>query len=503
MMPYSRYLQILTLAIIKGYSMKIALGMMMHETNTFSTVKTRLEDFDPLYGEELIGNFRSTRSGVGGFIKTLEEENVNIIPTMGASATPSGPLNQEDYLRIVNTIVDKASEAKVDGVLLALHGAMVAEEEAEAEGFLLEKLRVSLGEEIPIIVTLDLHGLISCKIVQNCDAIFGYDTNPHIDMYERGIEAAETIIKTIQGHLDPKVSHRKLPMIPPTINQRTTEGPMVKLLQEARKFEEQPKVLNVCLFPAFPYADIKHAGSAVVAVTDGDEELAYKVANIMGEKMWSLRKEFLKHLTSIKEGVRRAIEAKKGPIILADVADNPGGGSPGDGTEILRELVNKGAKDVGVACIKDPDAVEEAIRVGVRNVFKMEIGGKTDDFHGDPLYVEGIVRTITDGRFIHKARAVGVLADVGRTAVIDIDGIEVILTEKSHSPNDPEIYRRNGIEPTDKKILVLKSRGHFRAAYDPFSEEVIEVDTPGLTSPNLELFTYENIPRPIWPFDDI
>ena len=117
--------------------------------------------------------------------------------------------------------------------------------------------------------------------------------------------------------------------------------------------------------------------------------------------------------------------------------------------------------------------------------------------------MEGIVRTITDGRFIHKAGAVGVAADVGRTAVIDIDGIEVILTEKSHAPNDPEIYRRNGLEPRDKRILVLKSRGHFRAAYEPFSEEVIEVDAPGLTSPNLELFTYQNIPRPIWPFDDI
>jgi microcystin degradation protein MlrC len=483
--------------------MKIALGMMMHETNTFSTVKTRLEDFDPLYGKELLDHFRDTRSGVGGFIKTLEEEKVEIIPTMGASATPSGPLDQEDYLKIVNTIVDRASEAKVDGVLLALHGAMVAEKEPEAEGFLLEKLRKSIGEEIPIIITLDLHGLISCKMVVNCNAIFGYDTNPHIDMYERGVEAAETIIKTLQGNLDPKVSHKKLPMIPPTINQRTTEGPMVKLLEEARKFEEQPKILNVCLFPAFPYADIERAGSAVVAVTDGEEELATKVANNMGEKMWSLREEFLKPLTSIKDGVRRAMEAEKGPIILADVADNPGGGSPGDGTEILRELVKKGAKDVGVACIKDPEAVKEAISIGVRNKFKMEIGGKTDDFHGDPLFVEGIVRTITDGRFIHKAGAVGVAADVGHTAVIDIDGIEVILTEKSHAPNDPEIYRRNGLEPRDKRILVLKSRGHFRAAYETFSEEVIEVDAPGLTSPNLELFTYQNIPRPIWPFDDI
>ncbi len=133
----------------------------------------------------------------------------------------------------------------------------------------------------------------------------------------------------------------------------------------------------------------------------------------------------------------------------------------------------------------------------------MMIGAKTDRYHGDPIRVKGTVRTITDGRFVHKSGEVGVMEYVGRTAVIDVDGIEVILTERSHAPNDPEIFRRNGIEPTDKKILLLKSRGHFRAAYEPFSKEVIEVDGPGLTSPNLQRFTYSKIPRPIWPFDKI
>lgn len=475
----------------------------MHETNTFSTVKTNLADFNPLYGNELIKHLKGTRSGVGGFINVLESEDIEIIPTMGAGATPAGPLNQADYMHIVNEIVDKTLEANVDGVLLALHGAMVAENEPEAEGFLLKKLRSTIGYDKRVIITLDLHGLISCMMVENCDAIFGYDTNPHIDMYERGIEAAKTLVKTLRGELSPVVTHKKLPMLPPTINQRTTDGPMVKLLEDARRYEDKIDVLNVCLFPAFPYADIKRAGSAVVVVTDGDIDLANTVANDMGDAMWSLREDFLKPLTPINEAVRRAIDAEDGPIILADVADNPGGGAPGDGTEILRVLIKKNANNVGIACIKDPEAVEEAIRIGVRNRFKMKIGAKTDEYHGEPIYVEGIVRTITDGRFIHKAMAVGVPADVGRTAVIDLDGIEVILTEKSHAPNDPEIYRRNGIEPTEKKILVLKSRGHFRAAYEPFSKEVIEVDAPGLTSPNLEWFTYENIPRPIWPFDEI
>jgi microcystin degradation protein MlrC len=475
--------------------------MMSHETNTFSTVKTTLDDFDPMYGSEIIKTFKGTRSGIGGYLDVFEREDVEAIPTIAASATPAGELRNEDYWYIVNYILKKINEAeRVDGVLLALHGAMVAQGVPEAEGTLLREVKKIMGKK-PVIITLDLHGLISDLMIENCDAVFGYDTNPHIDMYERGVEAAETMVKTLKGEVKPTVAYKKLPMIPPTINQRTTEGPMVKLLAKAREMEKDPVVLNVCLFPAFPYADVERLGSAVVAVTDNDHELAQRLADNLGEMMWSMREDFLKPLTPIKEAVSSAIMAPEGPVILADVADNPGGGAPGDGTEILRELLKQGAKNVGVACIKDPEAVQKAIEAGVRNMVSMSIGGKTDSFHGKPINVTGTIRTITDGRFIHKAMAVGVPADVGRTAVIDVGDIEIILTEKSHAPNDPEIYRRNGMEPTEKKILLLKSRGHFRAAYEPFSKMIIEVDAPGLTTPNLDWFKYKNIPHPVWPFD--
>jgi len=482
---------------------RVVIGSMSHETNTFSTVKTKLDDFRPKYGQDIFDTLRGTRSGIGGYLDVLEPMGVECIPTISAGATPAGELRNEDYWYIVNYIKDEIRKAgRVDGVLLALHGAMVAEGVPEAEGTLLREVKKVVGDT-PVIVTLDLHGLISKMIIENCNGIFGYDTNPHIDMYERGVEAAETLLAAMKGEIKPIVAFKKLPMVPPTINQRTTEGPMVKLLEMAREKEKEPKVLNVCLFPAFPYADVQRVGSAVVAVTDGDPELAQRVADEVGEKMYSMREEFLKPLISIEDAVSTALSAAEGPVVLADVADNPGGGAPGDGTEILRELLKRGAKNVGLAIIKDPEAVQRAIDVGVKGTLSMEIGAKTDDYHGKPLMVSGTVRTVTDGRFIHKAMAVGVPADVGRTAVIDVDGVEIILTERSHAPNDPEIYRRNGIEPTDKKILVLKSRGHFRAAYEPFSKLVLEVDAPGLTTPNLSWFTYHNIPRPIWPFDKV
>ncbi|NIR13426.1 MAG: M81 family metallopeptidase, partial [Desulfobacterales bacterium] len=202
----------------------VVVGMMMHETNTFSTVKTTLTDFNPLYGGDISRTLRGTNSGVGGFLEVLEKKDVEAIMTIAASATPSGPLEQGDFRRIVEEVKKGITEAgHIDGVLLALHGAMVAENNHEAEGTLLKEVRELLGEK-PLIITLDLHAMISDLIVENCDAIFGYDTNPHVDMYERGLEAAETLVKTLKGELKPKTAYCKLPMLPPTINQRTAEG---------------------------------------------------------------------------------------------------------------------------------------------------------------------------------------------------------------------------------------------------------------------------------------
>jgi microcystin degradation protein MlrC len=481
---------------------KIAIGGLKHETNTFSIVETKLDDYSPRYGREILDRLEGTGTEIGGFIDVLRKSGAEIVPTIAAGATPSGPINRKDFELMVDRLVKSVRDAGcVNGVLLSLHGAMVAEGVPEAEGALLEAVRGLVGDSVPIIVTLDLHAMISKMMVDHCDAIFGFDTNPHVDMYERGTEAAEKMLSALEGEISPVVAFSKAPMMPPTINQRTTEGPMTKLQARAFRMEEDPRVINACLFPAFPYADVERVGSAAVVVTDGDPELAQRLSDELGGMFWDLREEFLKPLTPIPEAVERAIVAPEGPVILADVADNPGGGAPGDGTEILRELIKRGAEDVGVAVIKDPEAVQKAIDVGVRGKVTMTIGGKTDGFHGESLEVTGTVRTLTDGYFVHRSRAKGVRANIGRTAVIDVDGIEVILTERSHAPNDPEVYRRHGIEPKDKKILVLKSRGHFRAAYEPFSREVIEVDAPGITTPNLSWFTYENVPRPLWPLD--
>jgi microcystin degradation protein MlrC len=476
---------------------------MSHETNTFSRVETHLKDFNPCYGQEIYEVYGNTRTELGGFLDMLQRNNIEIVPTLAASATPSGPLVHEDYSFICQKIIDGVKDSSLlDGMLLSLHGAMVAQGVPEAEGKLLQRLRLLLGQTIPIICTLDLHALISEQMISQVNAIFGYNTNPHIDQYERGVEAAECMVATLKRSSQPVTAFTKLSMMPPTINMRTTEGPMVTLFEQARAREANPQVINVSVFGGFPYADITRVGSSIVVVTENNKDLAQQISNELGSAMWGCRSDFLKALVSVETAIQRAQSAEEGPIILADISDNPGGGAPGDGTTILQQLLEYSVKNVGFAIIKDPDAVKHAMEVGIGESFSIKIGGKTDQHHGQPIQVSGVVKTLTDGIFINKAVRAGMRVNVGKTAVIDAAGIEIILTEKSHAPNDPEIFRRNGIEPFDKKILVLKSRGHFRAAYEPYAKEVIEVDAPGITSPNLSLFTFRHIPRPMWPISE-
>lgn len=486
-----------------SFTLKVAIARMSHETNTFSRVETQITDFNPCYGQEIYEVYSNTQTELGGFLAILRDHHIDVVPTLAASATPSGPLVYEDYRLICQKIVEGArAESDLDGMLLSLHGAMVAQDVPEAEGNLLQMLRLSLGQSIPIICTLDLHALVSEQIISQVDAIFGYNTNPHVDQFDRGVEAANYMVATLEGKCHPITTFTKLPMMPPTINMRTTEGPMVNLFEQARTMEENPQVINVSIFGGFPYADVARVGSSIVVVTENNRELAHQISDQLGSAMWECRGDFLKALVSVDAAVQRARSAEEGPIILADVSDNPGGGAPGDGTVILQQLLESEVKDVGLAIIKDPDAVKHAMEVGIGEQFSTIIGGKTDQHHGQPIQVSGVVKTLTDGIFVNKAARAGMRVNVGKTAVIDAAGIEIILTEKSHAPNDPEIFRRHGIEPFDKKVLVLKSRGHFRAAYEPYSKEVIEVDAPGITSPNLSLFTFHHIPRPMWPFNE-
>jgi len=316
------------------------------------------------------------------------------------------------------------------------------------------------------------------------------------------MEATERLLDTIAGRVHPTAALRKPPMLPPLGNQGTARGPMRRLYDLADEMETDPRVISISVFAGFPHADIPDAGLGIYVVTDGDHALAERLADQLAGVAWEHRDEFIHRGLPVPEAVRRALRAEGRPIVLADMADNTGGGAAGDGTEILRELLRVGARSAVVACLWDPAAVRECARAGVGQSVTLDVGGKVDDRHGAPLRVTGLVRTLSDGRFVHKGpMARGLPGRLGTTAVLDVTDVKIILISHRWQTLDPEMIRFVGLDPLDHHILVVKSTIHYRAAFEPIAREIIEVDAPGLSSSNLERFDFKRIRRPIFPLD--
>jgi len=318
----------------------------------------------------------------------------------------------------------------------------------------------------------------------------------------RIIEATEQLVAIIGRRLTPTAALRKPPLLPPLGNQGTARGPMRRLYDLAADMEKDPKVISISIFAGFPLADIPDAGFGVYVVTDNDQALAERLADEIAETAWKHRHEFIHTALPVREAVAKALAAPGKPIVLADMADNTGGGAAGDGTEILRELVRVGARSAVVACLWDPKAAALCAQAGVGASVTLDVGGKVDDRHGAPLRVTGVVRALSDGRFVHRGpMARGLPGRLGTTAVLDINDVKVILISYRWQTLDPEMIRFVGIEPLDHKLLVVKSTIHYRAAFEPMAREIIEVDAPGLSSSNLARFDFKRIRRPIFPLD--
>ena len=482
--------------------------MISHETNTFSPIRTELKHFQERgyrEGGELLDHFAGTKTGIGGYIDFCRETGAELIPTITAGAVPSGLVAAEAYQTLLQKLLDGIKAAgRIDGVLLCLHGAMVVEGLPDAEGDILAHVRKLVGPDVPVAATLDYHATVTDQMVAEANGLFGYNTYPHVDGYERAVEAARFVAALLDGEIRPTSYVVRPPLAPAVVPARTGWGPIKKLMAQAFDYEKRPGVINVSVYGGFVYSDIHDAGLAFLATTDDDPELAKKIAADLAAAAWGMRREFVREVPPPDEAVRRAMAAAQGPVVLADVADNTGGGASGDGTEILRALLAQKAEGAVVITIPDPEAVAAAFAAGVGGAFDRLVGGKIDDGHGAPVRLNGRVRLLSDGRFVHYGpMGTGVVADVGRTAVIVSGGVEVIVNEKRFQPVDPEAARAVGIDPAKRKIVVLKSAVHYRASYEPLAAEIIEVDGPGLASPNLDRFEFKHIRRPVFPLDEM
>jgi len=487
---------------------RVFIAMLSHETNTFSTIATDRRQFETRelrYGGEILEVYRGTATCLGGMIDGAAARGLTLLPSLAAAASPAGRVSTEFYESAKTRICDDLRVAgRLDGVLLDLHGAMVPEAVDDGEGDLLRAVRGVVGPDIPIGVTLDFHANVTAEMVDHATLLHGYKTYPHIDMGERGREAATRVADVLAGKIRPTVAFRQPRLLPPIASQLTARGPMRRLYDLADDMERDPRVVSVSIFAGFPLADIHDAGLSIYVATNEDAALAAKLADQLESVAWEHRREFVHHAVPVQEAVAEALTLEVRPVVLADIADNTGGGAAGDGTEILRELLRVDAPSATVACIWDPEAAAACTRAGRGATLTLEIGGKIDDRHGRPVTMTGRVSAVSNGNFVHKGPMLrGLPGRLGPTAVLQSGGVKVILISHRWQALDPEMIRLVGIDPTRERIVVVKSTIHYRAAFEPIAARIIEVDAPGLSSSNLDRFAFTHVRRPIFPLDDM
>jgi microcystin degradation protein MlrC len=493
--------------------MRIVTGGISQETNTFQRVLTTLEDFyRPGFGIVARGDeifeFDGTGTVYGGIVPEAKSQHIELVPTLYAEVMPGGRVTREAFDTFSSEIVDGVRAAlPVDGVLLVLHGAMALEDSDDAEGPLIKAVRNVVGEDVPIVATLDLHTNLSDEMVTGTEALVGFKKYPHTDMAETGVQGLRVLASIIRDGIAPSMVHTRIPLIVPNQSMVTTwQSPLKTAIDRAREIEQEPGVLAATVLGGFPFADVPFGGLATIVVTDNDPEAARRYGDELAEICWSLRDDFKITPTPVRDAIAEAVSGEPGSVfVLADVADSGASGTASDGTVILKTLIDEGVKSAAVAQIMDADAVAACIAAGVGSELTLEIGGRQDNLHGPPITVTGRVRMIHEGSFIQAGpMQAGTIAGRGRTVVLEIggrDGIEVQLTELRGHPSDLNYFRAFGIEPTERRILVLKSAAHFRAAFEPIATKVIEVDAPGISSPDLTRFDYKRLRRPMYPLD--
>lgn len=505
---------LLLMAVASAGQPVIGIGGIVHETNTFNPKKTTLADFAAgiggapgiLRGPELIEKSTQANNTLAGFIAGAQETGLRLHPTLAAGPQTIGVVTSDAFESLTNELVTRLKAApKLDGILLFLHGTMVTEKYPHADAEVVRRVREALGDTIPLIVVHDFHANISEEIVRQTTALLTYQECPHLDAKERGVRAAKLMADTVAGRVKPVQALTKPPMLFNILFHNTYAPPLKPLTDESKRVEKQPKILAASVAGGYQYADIPAMGPGVVVVTDNDPALARREADRLGEALWNLRPQLKVQAPSAAEAVRMAMNNGKYPVTLMDSGDNIGGGSAGDATFVLAELLKQKATGWAVA-ITDAAAVQAAVRAGVGGEFDMAVGGKTDNLHGDSVRIRGRVKTIHDGRFLETAvrHGGGRYWDMGLSAVIEVEGSTpdlpnlLLINPKRVIPFSLNQLIAAGIFPEQMRILVAKGTVAPRAAYEPVSARIIEVASGGVTAVNPAYFEYKNIRRDLW-----
>jgi len=485
--------------------MRIAIAGFQHETNTFAPVKSTWEDFVKAEGwpgltrgTDLAPTVKGMNLPIAGFIEQATARGHEMVPILWCAAVPSAHVTAEAFERVAAMIVAGLVEAMqnggIDAVYLDLHGAMVTEHFEDGEGELLARVRHAIGD-LPLVNSLDLHANVTERMVANSDLMIAYRTYPHVDMAETGGRVAWALDDILRGRrAKPGKAYRRIPFLLPLTTQCTMLSPSKEIYDELAALEDGAGVAAVSYTPGFPPADIHECGPAVFAYADSQAS-ADLAADRLTHNITSREKEFAAEWLQPKAAVQRAMQSNAPkPIVLADVQDNPGAGGTSDTTGLLRALVEMKAENAVIGLLTDPEAAKAAHAAGEGAEIDLELGGKIFK-HGDPPFKgRFIVEKLSDGRFLCTGPFYGgTRTQLGPTALLRIGGVRVVVTSGRMQAADQEMFRHLGVEPTEMKILGLKSSVHFRADFQPIAHEVLVVDAPGAFIDKPQQLPYKNL----------
>jgi microcystin degradation protein MlrC len=500
--------------MMRSNNPRIALGTFMLESNSHSPVATR-EEFAQnylMFGEEMARDWQTEHPGgakcMSGFIGAMNAGSAWVpLPLMGTMVGASGPIDQPFFDEVVREMSTRLlAVMPVDGVFLSLHGGASATVDADPEGTLLAAMRNIVGPGIPIIATLDLHANVSQMMVDNADVLVVYRTNPHVDMAERGIESAAHMRELLGGECA-TAALVKLPFIPPSVTQNTKSGPYADIIAYGQS-KIDARVMNVSVVSGFSLGDSIKNGMSVIVTTRDDAVLAKLLATDIAVRTWNERHRYIPKLTSLEDATRMALEcgtdSARPALLFADVADNPGGGGRGNTVWILKSFHEAGVQGALLGIFFDPALAAEAHRAGIGATLHARFNANEAHPLSGKFAADAVVEKLHDGNIVGaRGIAAGQRIVLGPMALLHIGGIRVVVVSIRQQCKDTAMFEVFGIDIARARSVIVKSRGHFRAAFDLLfaDEQIIEVDVPGLTTPILSRVPYRNVPRPIFPLD--
>ena len=488
--------------------MKILIARLNHETNTFSPVPTPIEAFAPTYGEAAYSANKGMRTAMAAFIDLAEAAGATLVTPVSATSNPSGPVHAAAYDELTHRIV--AAAPGCDAILLDLHGAMVAENSADGEGDLLERVRAA-APGVPVGVALDLHGNITEKMVGNADVMVGFKTYPHIDMYETGEHAGRLLLDMLAGRARYAVCWHRLPLMSHTLRSTTLDGPMLDAVNAARALEAEG-LPAVSVFGGFSLADIAAPCVSVVATCRTDERAATQASvDALAARIWQRRADFVYRSEPLADSLRRAQALAEGadrPVLLLDHGDYCMSGGTCDTMDVLQTALELGLSGIAVGPLCDPETVASLTAAGEGAEVEIALGNKVSlegiGLHKQPLRLRGTVRAVSDGAYtVSGPIYTGQRCQMGRTVCLDTGAAQIVITEQTHEPWDLGVFHCVGMDPTRFRFVLLKSRMYCRPVFVPLSAGLVECDSPGVTTSDYSRFPFAQVSRPVFPLDAI